>query len=602
MTISEWSDRERMLSSEASAEPGKWNTSRAEYQRGIMDAVSDPRVEMIVFMSSSQVGKTETLLNIVGYHIDQEPCPILLVEPTLDMGQSLSKDRFSPMLRDTPCLHGKVKDVRSKDSNNTIMHKVFPGGHITITGANSPASLASRPIRIVLCDEIDRFPCSAGTEGDPVNLAFKRTTTFWNRKLIVTSTPTIRGLSRIEKFWEGSDKRTYYVPCPQCGEFQVLRWKNIKFERDEKGNVTLAVIICEYCQKYITDADKPMMLRKGEWRAEAPFIATAGFHINELYSPWVTFEQLVQSFLRAKTDKMTLQVWVNTSLGETYEEDYDEGVSGGVMFGRREAYPKITEDGKQKIILPEGVIVLTAGVDVQDDRLETEVVGWGIGEESWSIDYIILHGDPAKEQTWQQLDDILQGTYQNREGLRLRVSATCVDTGGHHTQQAYSFVKPRQTRRVFAIKGANQAGKPVVGRPSLNNILRVKLFPLGVDTAKEVIFTRLKIQEFGPGYMHFPLERDEEYFAQLTSEKPITKFVRGRQTRVWVKKRTRNEALDCRVYALGALYILNPNFEALAERLEKRAEQTQNKNEEVEQKEEKPKKPPRRPGGFVRNW
>lgn len=601
LTASEWADQKRMLSPEASAEPGKWNTSRAEYQRGMMDAFTDPRVETIVIMGCSQFGKTEILNNIVGYHIDQEPCPILLVMPTLELGQAWSKDRFSPMLRDTPCLQGKVKEVRSKNSNNTIMHKVFPGGHITIAGANSAASLAARPIRIVLCDEIDRYPGSAGTEGDPVNLAFKRATTFWNRKLIVTSTPTIRGLSRIEKFYDGSDKRMYYVPCPHCGEFQLLRWKNIKFERDKDGNVTLAVLVCEYCQKHITDADKPLMLRKGQWRAEAPFTKTAGFHINELYSPWVTFEQTVQSFLEAKKDPLTLRVWVNTALGETYEEDYDEGISHGLLYGRREAYPTITEDGKQKTILPDGVIVLTAGVDVQDDRLEIEVVGWGIGEESWNIDYRILRGNLAKQEVWQQLDDVLLGTYQNKDGIRLHISSTCIDTAGHFTKEAYSFVKPRQTRRVFAVKGANEHGKPVVGRPSLNNLLRVKLFPIGTDTTKEVIFTRLKIQEFGPGYMHFPLERDEEYFSQLTSEKPHPKFIRGRQVRVWVKKRARNEALDCRVYALGALYILNPNLELIAERMAKRAEQTEKKDEEVEQKTEK-KKPPRRPGGFVRNW
>lgn len=232
LTVSEWADRERVLSPESCAEPGKWHTIRAEYQRGVMDALSDPRIETVVVMSASQIGKTEIINNIVGYFIDQEPSPMLLVQPTLEMGQSWSKDRFAPMLRDTPCLKGRVKDVRSKDSNNTIMHKVFPGGHITISGANSAASLAARPIRIVLCDEVDRYPGSAGTEGDPVNLAFKRATTFWNRKRVVTSTPTIRGVSRIEKFWEESDKRRFFVPCPHCGEFQALWWKNVKWEKN----------------------------------------------------------------------------------------------------------------------------------------------------------------------------------------------------------------------------------------------------------------------------------------------------------------------------------------------------------------------------------
>lgn len=602
LTVSEWADRERFLSPEHCAEPGRWQTDRAAYQRGIMDALSDPRVETVVVMSASQVGKTEVINNIVGYFIDQEPAPILLVQPTLEMSQSWSKDRFAPMLRDTPCLKGRVRDVRSRDSENTIMHKSFPGGQITMCGANSAASLAARPVRVVLCDEVDRYPGSAGTEGDPVNLAFKRATTFWNRKRVVTSTPTVKGISRIEKFWQGSDQRRYFVPCPHCGEYQALWWKNLRWERDAAGDLAQVAYVCEYCQGQINDVDKPQMLRQGQWRAQGPFTGTAGFHVNELYSPWVSFEQMAAGFLEAKKDPYTLQVWVNTSLGETWEEGAEAGVDRATLSGRREEYPVVKEGGRRTTVLPEGVLVLTAGVDVQDDRLEVEVVGWGLGEESWNIDYRVLHGDPAKADVWLDLDDLLRGTYRHQSGIQLRINAACIDTGGHHTQQVYSFVKPRQISRVFAIKGANVPGKPVIGRPSLNNSMRVKLFPLGVDTAKEVVFTRLKIEEFGYGYMHFPLERDEEYFAQLTAEKPVTKFQRGRQSRVWVKSRARNEALDCRIYALGALYILNPSMKVIAERLEEQAE-----HQLADPPEKKPAARPvtqlrRRRGGFVRNW
>jgi len=605
MTVSQWADNYRVLSPESSAEPGKWLTDRAPYQRGMMDAICDPRVETVVFMTASQIGKTEIINNIIGYFIDQEPCPILLVMPTLEMGQAWSKDRFAPMLRDTPVLKGKVKDVKSKSSGNTIMHKVFEGGHITISGANSPASLASRPIRIVLCDEIDRYPLSAGPEGDPVNLAFKRATTFWNRKKIVTSTPTIHGVSRIEQFWEMSDKRRYYVPCPHCGEYQVLQWKNVSWPK--KGNKYFpehSVYICEYCKKQITDADIPMMLQRGEWRAEAPFTGIAGFHINELYSPWVSFADTVKNFLDAKKTPETLKVWVNTALGEPWEEG-EETIDDDTLLARREKYPEKIVAGKKIPLVPEEVIVLTAGVDVQDDRIEVEVAGWGIGEESWNIDYKVFYGDPAREGIWKQLDEYLQKVWEHQSGIKMRISSVCIDTGGHHTQQVYKFVKPRQIRRVWAIKGINQPGRPVVGRPSKNNSLKVKLFPIGTDTAKELIFTRLKIDEFGYGYMHFPLERDEEYFKQLTAERPVSKFVRGKQTRVWVKTRARNEALDCRIYALAALYILNPNLEKISQRLEEKIKEEKEKNSEKDEQKQQKKKIKRvkkKGTGFVNKW
>jgi len=548
------------LSSEASAEPGKWLTSRAPYQREMMDAVGDPNIETVVIMSSAQIGKTEIINNVIGYHIQLDPAPILLLQPTLEMAEAWSKDRFAPMLRDTSVLHGLVKDPRSRDSGNTLLHKRFPGGHITMSGANSPASLASRPIRMVLCDEVDRYPVSAGTEGDPVNLAKKRSATFWNRKLVLTSTPTIKGASRIESAFEQSDQRRYHVPCPHCGELQTLKWMQVQWEQDaskegdEKHLPQTAYYVCEHNGCIISDSDKVAMIKAGKWIASAPFAGMAGFHINELYSPWVSFATMVAEFLKAKKLPETLKTWVNTSLGETWEEA-GESIEADSLLTRKENWGSFA---------PESVVVITAGVDVQGDRLEIEVKGWGIGEESWSLDYKIIYGDPAQNMVWQELDTYLQRPIKSQTGLFLNIACTCIDSGGHHTQMVYEFCGSRAVRGVFAIKGMNQAAKPIIGRPTRNNRFKLRLYPIGVDTAKEVIFSRLRISELGAGYYHFPAERDREYFLQLTAEKQVTRFNKGVGRREWMKTRARNEALDCNVYALAALKLLSPDLEALA--------------------------------------
>jgi phage terminase large subunit GpA-like protein len=468
------------------------------------------------------------------------------------------------MLRDTYVLKGLVKDPRTRDSGNTLLHKRFPGGHITMAGANSPASLASRPIRLVLCDEVDRYPVSAGTEGDPVSLAKKRTTTFWNRKILLTSTPTIKGASRIESAFEQSDQRRFYVPCPQCGEKQTLKWQQVKWEQgdpkdgDEKHKPETAAYICEHNGCIIGDADKADMLLKGEWIAEAPFNGVVGFHLNELYSPWVTFAQMVAEFLKAKKLPETLKTWVNTSLGETWEES-GESVEADVLLQRKESWGKDA---------PEPVVLVTAGVDVQGDRLEVEVKGWGLGEECWSLDYRVFYGDPTQSMVWQELDAFLLQPIRSKLGVNLNIACVCVDSGGHHTQAVYEFCGARAVRGVFAIKGISQTAKPLVGRPSKNNRYKLRLYPIGTDTAKEVIFSRLRLTEPGAGYFHFPLERDREYFLQLTGEKQVTRFAKGASKREWIKTRARNEVLDCTVYALAAFKLLNPNLAKLAEDLE----------------------------------
>lgn len=583
LTVSEWADNFRKLSAESSAEPGSWQTSRAEYQRGIMDAISDPAIETVVLMMGAQMGKSECLNNVVGYHIAQDPSPILVVQPTLDMAQTWSKDRLAPMLRDTPALQGLVKDPRSRDSGNTTLHKSFPGGHVTGCGANSPASLASRPIRIVLCDEVDRFPVSAGSEGDPVTLARKRSATFWNRKIILVSTPTNKGASRIEQAYEESDKRLYYVPCHDCGHEQTLKWSQVKFDADRPESAGYA---CESCGAIWDDASRARAVRRGEWRSTEKFAKTAGFCVSGLYSPWIPLEDAVRDFLAARKQPATLRVWVNTYLAETWEED-GEGVDDYSLSERAEDWGDV---------VPADGLILTAGVDVQDDRLEAEIVAWGKEEESWSIAYKTIHGDPSGPIVWRELDEFLYGVYEHEFGEEMVVRATCVDSGGHHTQAVYKYVSTREAKRVFAIKGVGGEGKPMVGKPSKNNIGKIKLFPVGVDTIKYELFSRFKITEPGPGYCHFPEGRDPEYYKQLTAEKIATKYHKGFARREFVKIRTRNEALDVRVYAKAALALLNVNLNGLAMKMSHR------KEAHVEVKQQKPPVRAKNPSSFVNRW
>lgn len=548
--MSQWADLERKLSPEASAEPGQWRTDRAPYQRGMMDAVNDPTVETVVIMTSAQIGKTELLNNVVGFYVDFDASPILCLQPTLEMAQTWSKDRLAPMIRDTPALREKFKTAKARDSGNTQLHKTFPGGHITMAGANSPASLASRPIRILLCDEVDRYPASAGTEGDPVSLGRKRTTTFWNRKIILTSTPTIKGVSRIEEEFELSDKRRYYVPCPECGERQKLVWANIVFDVKKPRQAFYACV--NGC--VIDESDKQWMLTQGEWVAEAEFNGRAGFHLNELYSPWRKWWEVVKDFLEAKPRPDTLKTWTNTSLGETWEERGERLEHKG-LSDRREPYDSES--------LPDDILVITAAADVQGDRIEALSQGWGLEHEHWDIEHKIFWGDPAKKKVWQELDEWLLKTYQVA-GRGLKIACAAIDSGGNKTEHVYNFCKARQGRRVFAIKGSSEYYAPVASKPRQVGKQRVMLYSIGTDTVKDlVLMSWLKIEEPGPGYIHFPNDVDEEYFKQLTGEERKTVYVRGVKRLKYEKLRERQEVLDLHVYNFAAFVILAPNLKAI---------------------------------------
>ena len=557
-TLSEWADRYRMLSAESSAEPGRWHTDKAPYQREIMDAIGDPHVRKVVIMSAAQIGKTDAfILNTIGYYMDYAPAPMLVMQPTLDMGQTFSKDRLAPMLRDTPELRDKV-DTKSRYSGNTILKKNFPGGHITIVGANSATGLASRPIKVLLADEVDRYPASAGTEGDPLSLAQKRQTTFWDKKTVMVSTPVIKGHSRIETEYNQSTREEWHVPCPACGHYQPLVWSGVKFDKDDLS--APVEYVCERCGVLSGEYAWKKAGQRGKFVAENPIAEARGFHLNTLASTFCGWNEIVEKFVVAREqleqgNPEGMKVWVNTELGETWEEQ-GEQIEDGDLLSRRELY---------EAEVPDGVLVLTAGVDTQDDRFEIEVVGWGEGKESWGIRYQKIYGDMLKEQIWNDLDAFLSSRFRKKDGTALQIFACCVDSGGHHANAVYSFCKERFDRRIFAIKGKGGAEIPYIRNPSTNNRVKAPLFIIGVDAGKALLYQRLRHGTKGPNYCHFPAAEeagyDEQYFRGLASEKLVTRFRKGRMTTMWVlkdEKFKRNEPLDLRNYATAALEIANP--------------------------------------------
>ena len=569
LTISDWADQNRRLSSEASAEPGQWRTSRAEYQRGIMDAISDPAAETVVIMSSSQIGKSESILNMVGYHIDHDPAPIMVVMPTERDAETWSKDRFSPMARDTPCLQGKIADPRSRDGNNKILHKRFPGGHLTIVGANAPSGLASRPIRLLLCDEVDRYPFSAGAEGDPVNLARKRTVTFWNRKIVLVSTPTNKGASRIEAAFEESDQRRFWVPCPACGAEQLLTWGQVRWDKAADGNhlPETARYHCAECDAAWKDETRWSAISKGRWIADQPFAGTAGFHLNEIYSPWVRLAAMAKTFLSARAggDEM-MKTFINTSLGETWME------SGEAPDWQR--LQGLKEDWRAGTV-PAGGLFLTAGADVQKDRIEVDVWAWGRGLQSWLIDHIVIEGGPGEQACWRQLSELLGRTWLHASGTPMTIARLAIDTG-YETAAVYAWARQvgfGQVAPVKGLEGFNRAS-PVTGPTFVDATIGGKrlrrgarLWSVATSTFKAETYRLLRLDPpdarpidgaaFPAGFVHLPGWVDAEWLKQLTAEQLVTvKNKRGFAKLEWQKLRERNEALDCRVYARAAAWIL----------------------------------------------
>lgn len=555
LKLSEWADQYRQLSSESSAEPGRWRTSKAPYQKEIMDAITDITIKKVVVMSAAQVGKTDAMvLNPIGYYVHYDPSPIMVIQPTIQMAESFSKERLTPMIRDTPVLADRIND-KSRNSGNTIQQKVFPGGHVTMVGANSPAGLRSRPIRILLADEIDAYPETAGKEGDPLLLASKRLTTFWNKKQVDISTPTIKGLSRIEVEYENSSRGEWNAPCPCCGELQPLKWANVVFDKEDLSEIRY---VCEKCGTVSSEVEWKEQFIHGKFIHEDPENPVRGFHLNTLASTLATWEEVVEKFLVANEEKKKgnvelLKVWTNTELGETWEEE-GEQIEESELMKRRERY---------NCEVPQEVLYLTAGVDTQDDRFEVEVVGWGPEHENWGIQYAVIYGDLKLQQVWKDLDVFLSQTFEKTDGTKMKIRCTCVDSGGHFTNEVYKFCKQRFNRSIFAIKGSNDSAAAYIQKPTKNNREQAYLFTIGVDTGKSLLMDRLKVEEEGPGYCHFPKEEEkgynEQYFNGLTSEKKVLRYKVGRPVFVWELRdkgiHKRNEALDCRNYAAAAIEI-----------------------------------------------
>lgn len=561
LNITSWASRNRYLSPEDSARPGLYDPSVTPYLVEPQNCISDPRVHEVVMMTSAQIAKTTMLLNALGYYSDAEPSPILFVLPTEDLCKLFSKKRITPMIRDSPAL----QDCYLPDNQQEVLEKYFAGGFVSLTGTNSGVKLSSQPIRIVLGDELDRMLRDIPGEGSPPYLARKRTTTFPNRKHVWTSTPTKRGDSPIEDLYNLSDKRKYFVPCPFCNHFQLLLFKNVWWEKDAPQD---ACFICEGCAEKIFDEYRKGMLAAGEWRAEKPFQGRAGFWLNQWYSPFVTIGETVIEFLDSKDKKETLRTFTNTALSETFDDSEQPEIVG--IEQQREVYPSE---------VPNGVLILVAGVDVQGDRIEVEICGYGAGEESWSINYHIIQGQkeiigekgepttrkltPNDQELWDRLKAVLTKEYEHENGYTMRVSAVGLDTGGHHSKKVYDQVRKNLGRNWLAMKGAKDPGKPMLSKPTRSNKARIPLYIVGTEAAKDSIYGFLKVKEMGPGYCHFPEHYEDEYFKQLTAEKRIHKFERGKVEIRYLNIRERNEALDCRVYGYVALTWIEPKWERL---------------------------------------
>lgn len=558
LSVSQWADKHRVLGNKAGHAALHWHTDTTPYLREIMDALG-PRslVRRIVCMFGTQLGKTETGLNWIGFIMHHCPGAILMLRPTVEEARRFSRQRLDPMIATTPVLAQLVRPTRSREGGNTLLAKEFPGGMMFLTGSNSATGVKSMPIRWLFCDEIDEYPGDVDGQGDPITLAEKRTTgpTFQRRKVLLVSTPTIKGISRIEREFLKSDQRRYFIPCPHCANMDWIRWENIRWDVDENGRAMpeTAALVCIECGGLIEERYKMQALPAGEWRPTAESDGeTIGFHLSSLYSPlgWLPWSAAVTEFLEAQNDPMRLKSWVNTVLGETWEERGDS-VDPETLLGRAERY------GGD---VPVGVGILVAAVDVQGDRLECAVKGYGASEESWLIAYQQFHGDPSQKAVWSDLDTFLAQTFTHENGQQVGISCVAVDSGGNHTEEVYRFCVARLKRRIFAIKGGSDRGKPLVGKPSRNNRYHTPLFVLCVDTGKETVYSRLRVGNHGPGYCHLPDWTDAEYVAQLTAEKAVRKWKKNRGTvREWIKKRERNEALDLEVYCLAALYILGPS-------------------------------------------
>lgn len=576
LTVSEWADRKRRLSPESSAEVGPWRTSRTPYLKDVMDAFNDPKVRHIVLVSSSQVGKSETINNMLGYIIDQDPGSILFVHPTTIDAKEYSKLRIAPMIRDCKTLKSKVADPKSRDSANTILQKAYPGGILTMCGSTEAHALASKPIRYIFGDERDRWATSAGNEGDPWELATARQITFYNAKSVEVSTPTIKGASAIEAAYADGTMERWKTKCPHCGEYEEIIFDNIRFDKEETkvGNektykITKLFYVCPRCGGVSYESE--MKRQPAKWVPDNPDAyeryGTRSFWLSSWISPWASWESTIILYLKAIGNSKKMQVVYNTRFGLLWEDRGDLEDEESVM-ARREVY---------KAELPDGVLLLTMGVDTQDDRMEYEVVGHGHFGETWGIKKGIIMGRPDTDEVWQALDDLASHVYRFENGIGLRVSLTFVDEGGHFTQDVRYKCRARQGRKFFPIKGRGGDGIPYTAPPKKQKIViggkmigMCQVFEIGVDAGKSLIMDNLRVQTPGSKYCHFPRRDDysSAYFKGLLSERLV---YHSEKKNPWqwekIPGHERNEALDCRNYALAAAKAMSPDYDALERRL-----------------------------------
>ena len=580
LTVSEWAEEYRILSRESSAEAGVWSNNRTPYLVDVMDSFTDPKISQITFVSSSQVGKSEAELNIIGYIIDQDPGSTLYIQPTIEDAKKFSRQRIAPMIRDSRTLKKKVADVKSRDSGNTILQKTFPGGMLTIVGSNSASALASTPVKYVIGDELDRWALSAGTEGDPWSLAKARTTTFYNSKMVAVSTPTIKDSSKIAELYSQGTQEHWCVKCPDCNEYHNIVFDDIKFDFDtiKKGRkkdyrIKSVYWCCPSCGCY--NDERTIKKQPHKWVAQYPDAYERGhrsFWLNAFSSPWQSWEKICYSFLIARNDPEALKVVFNTMLGELWE-DRGDLVDEDTLISRREEYGQC-DDGTP-VELPDGVLVLTCAVDTQDDRLEYEVRGWGHYMETWGIKKSFISGDPDDDYVWQKLDEVINHEYKFENGKTLKPSITFVDSGGHKTQSVYKHCRERLDKKVFAIKGKGGEDIPFTKPPSKVDIVidgkaiaKTWLYNIGVDAGKTSILKgMINVVEPGAKYCHFPKEQEKgydlQYFNGLLSEKLVLKTTRGRSRYAWEKLpgHERNEPLDLFNYNLAAVTVLSPDMD-----------------------------------------
>ncbi|VVO83706.1 hypothetical protein PS887_01942 [Pseudomonas fluorescens] len=567
--VDEWADEYmRIPRDTGAAEPGKYRTVRTPYAREPMRCLSPAHpCKRVVTMVASQLMKTQIALNWIGALIHMVPSNILTLLPSLGLAKRVSS-RIGKTIKATPVLRERVAASRSRDSRNTMDTKEFEGGSLYVTTAGSAANLAELSARYVYGDEIDRWEVDVGEEGDPIELAETRGSTFGrNAKFYFSSSPTIKGASRIDDLFEGSDQRYYYVPCPTCGHMQTLEWERLHYSQD------FSVVHYECagpdCDVLIEEHHKGDMLARGEWRAHAKGDGeTVGFHLNALYSPlgWTGWKSLAKQFEKAKKaqakgDLEPMQVFYNTRLAKVWDSAQEQ-TKASVLIERAR------REGFSLGAMPAAVMMITGAVDVQADRLEFMAMGWGVGMERWVIDHRVIAGDPSDERTWAVLDELLKERYRHPCGVGLGILAVAVDSGGHHTDEVYQFCRVRRWRNIFAIKGASKPGKPVIAqRPSMVDVTwkgqtergGAELWFVGTDTAKDWIYNRYPF-ESGPGALHFANDLPDEFFAQCVAERKVAKYVRGHKRIEWIKgKAERNEALDLMVYCLAMAHYLGIN-------------------------------------------